>query len=319
MRDFYAILGVSLDAELEVINAAYRAMAKKYHPDVYKGDKKFAEEKIKEINEAYECLSDAQKRKEYDSEFKKENKTGSFNDYNETSDDHDDTQNPYYKDAWSTIIEYFPGAETERKKLAKIQKKLGRRYQDTLITKRISKDYKIVSKLLKTEFFLRYFGKNKKIHTIIENLLIKNEVKIALEINKTIKILGDDASNEIIKKIREKYKNKINSLQIIDYEDQSKKIQTFVKNFNFIPKGNEKDYVYNYEFDNETNEIILKVNVFLNGDDNHEEPYPVVDYIINLEKKLLLSNETTIDDDLYYYETIDELIDFLDLQLTNNS
>ena len=114
-------------------------------------------------------------------------------------------------------------------------------------------------------------------------------------------------------------KNKINSLQIIDYEDQSKKIQTFVKNFNFIPKGNEKDYVYNYEFDDETNEIIFKVNVFLDGDDNQEEPYPVVDYIINLEKKLLFNNETAIDDDLYYYETFDELIDFLDLQLTNNS
>ena len=121
MRDFYAILGVSLDAELEVINAAYRAMAKKYHPDVYKGDKKFAEEKIKEINEV-SVYQTHKKEKEYDSEFKKENKTGSFNDYNETSDDHDDTQNPYYKDAWSTIIEYFPGAETERKKLAKIQK-----------------------------------------------------------------------------------------------------------------------------------------------------------------------------------------------------
>ena len=43
MKDFYAILGVSVNAELEVINAAYRAMAKKYHPDVYKGNKKFAE------------------------------------------------------------------------------------------------------------------------------------------------------------------------------------------------------------------------------------------------------------------------------------
>jgi len=45
MKDYYAILGVSTDAEIEVINAAYRAMAKKYLPDVYDGDAKFAEEK----------------------------------------------------------------------------------------------------------------------------------------------------------------------------------------------------------------------------------------------------------------------------------
>ncbi len=50
MKDYYAILGVSIDVEIEVINAAYRAMAKKYHPDVYKGDKDFAEERIKDIN-----------------------------------------------------------------------------------------------------------------------------------------------------------------------------------------------------------------------------------------------------------------------------
>jgi len=58
--DYYSILGVSREAPDFVIQAAYRALAKKYHPDPYKGDKKEAESKIREINEAYSTLSSRQ-------------------------------------------------------------------------------------------------------------------------------------------------------------------------------------------------------------------------------------------------------------------
>lgn len=67
MKDYYKILGVNTNSPDEVIKAAYRALAKKYHPDIYQGDKFFAEQKMKEINEAYDILSDNLKRKEYDS------------------------------------------------------------------------------------------------------------------------------------------------------------------------------------------------------------------------------------------------------------
>jgi len=64
-KDYYETLGVSKDASQEDIKKAYRKLAKKYHPDVCPGDKK-AEEKFKEINEAYEVLGDPEKRKAYD-------------------------------------------------------------------------------------------------------------------------------------------------------------------------------------------------------------------------------------------------------------
>ena len=64
-RDYYETLGVSKAATPDVIRSAYRKLARKYHPDVAK-DKKAGEEKIKEINEAYEVLSDPEKRKKYD-------------------------------------------------------------------------------------------------------------------------------------------------------------------------------------------------------------------------------------------------------------
>lgn len=68
---YYDILEISENASDEVVRMAYKALAKKYHPDVFKGDPKEAEEKMKQINEAFEILSDNQKRKQYDDSLHK--------------------------------------------------------------------------------------------------------------------------------------------------------------------------------------------------------------------------------------------------------
>ena len=64
-RDYYEVLGVDKSASADDIKKAYRKKAKEFHPDLHPGDKE-CEQKFKEVNEAYEVLSDADKRAKYD-------------------------------------------------------------------------------------------------------------------------------------------------------------------------------------------------------------------------------------------------------------
>lgn len=77
-RDYYEVLGVSKTAGPDEIKSAYRKLAKKYHPDLHPDDDT-VQEKFKEINEAYEVLSDEEKRKKYDTFGKDYNFQGGQN------------------------------------------------------------------------------------------------------------------------------------------------------------------------------------------------------------------------------------------------
>ena len=86
MKNYYEVLGISKTASSDEIKKAYRNLAFKYHPDRNSGDKA-AEEKFKEINEAYDVLSDEKKRADYDS-FGTSNShySGTNNSYNRNND-----------------------------------------------------------------------------------------------------------------------------------------------------------------------------------------------------------------------------------------
>ncbi len=116
-KDYYEILGVSKNATYEEIKDAYRKLVLKYHPDkVPPEKKKEAEEKFKEISEAYEVLSDPQKRKLYDTYGTADFSGYSGNDFNfqDFYSRHYDDLRDIFGDFFADIFENFFGFRTTR-------------------------------------------------------------------------------------------------------------------------------------------------------------------------------------------------------------
>lgn len=68
--NYYTLFNLQKNASKQQIKNAYKKLVKQYHPDLYRGDKAFAEQKMKEINEAYAILSNPEKKSEYDESLK---------------------------------------------------------------------------------------------------------------------------------------------------------------------------------------------------------------------------------------------------------
>ena len=95
MKNYYHILGLSFEAnpETEVISAAYKALVKLYHPDIFKGEKKIQKRKMTDINEAYDVLGSNKLKFSYDlklEKFLKKNYSRFSNEDYEDSDIFDD-------------------------------------------------------------------------------------------------------------------------------------------------------------------------------------------------------------------------------------
>lgn len=82
MKNYYELLEVTPKASTEIIEKAYKVLVRKYHPDLYSGEERiYAEEKIKELNEAYRVLSSSFLREQYDLELEKENNNNNVNNF----------------------------------------------------------------------------------------------------------------------------------------------------------------------------------------------------------------------------------------------
>lgn len=101
--DYYKILEVSENADILKIKKQYRKLAMKYHPDRNAGDEK-AVKKFREITEAYEVLSNGEKRKEYD--YKRENE----NNHTKKKNDKENFKNKYSENNFSFGKEFFKSA-----------------------------------------------------------------------------------------------------------------------------------------------------------------------------------------------------------------
>lgn len=154
MANYYEILEVSENASIEVIDKAYRVLAKKYHPDVYQGDKKQAEAMMKQLNEAYDVLSDESKRANYDAILKRKKQLELNKDLERKNNENQNFQSQLRKDTSSSSPLNNPAKYNkdkfvvdttymDEKQKRKIKKKLQERYIEAYDDYLRSRGYKL--------------------------------------------------------------------------------------------------------------------------------------------------------------------------------
>ncbi len=229
-KDYYRILGVLDDAEDVVIRAAYKALAQRYHPDKWTGDKEEANRRMQEINQAYGFLSDATKRKQYDATRDK----SEYQDESDFESDYQDAFNKDIEDKWKKIVDFLPDLEQIYDDLSRTSRQLAYSYKILLIEKKNFNDRFQIAKAIENNFLQRYFGTNKKIVQFAKELISKNRKDMAKELNIAVQLLGSNVDpSVIINRIIEKFPSSKSRIyddvdEIVD--EKTKFAQIFMRN-----------------------------------------------------------------------------------------
>lgn len=164
-RNYYEILEIDKKASTEIIEKAYKTLVKKYHPDLQEGAKKQeCEEKLKLINEAYEVLSNSEKRAQYNQEIEEKQNiidetiysdtdypsNNSYNaepntniDYNQNNYQANEDPQPIYQDIDEKVRQARQQAEYERQYNQQINDAINKAYHDAYIQDLKNRGYKI--------------------------------------------------------------------------------------------------------------------------------------------------------------------------------
>lgn len=201
MKNYYEILEVNKKASQETISKVYKFLAKKYHPDANPDNKQEAEEKFKEISEAYEILSNEEKRKEYDEELhdyeastspqtvsaedflklsnyckELENALKQYSSAGNTNSSNSNEYNNYYNNTNNDSAQYQTDTYTARAQEQAYQDAVNRAYHDAYVNNLRNMGYKIKYKKTFKEHVKNFVT---LILSIVATILI---IKIALSI-----------------------------------------------------------------------------------------------------------------------------------------
>ena len=195
--DFYVVLGVLPDAEEVVIAASHRALAKRYHPDLWKGDPAIANKRMTEINQAYEVLGNAAGRAEYDK--KRANSQLEF-----CSDDTGDQTEAFQsalnevEEEWATACSIFPDLADFRSRLAQISTQQAFAFVTVMLsTKEFNRRAEIAAHLERV-CMEHYFGNNEHILDYAITLILGGHKEAAKDLNHLVSVMGPDVDPQLL-------------------------------------------------------------------------------------------------------------------------
>ena len=191
-------------AEQIVITAAYRALASRYHPDRWKGDKDEATRMMSKINVAYGVLGDAEKRKAYDAS--RGSTRSSFNAQTDEAEDAFEEAIHDYDERWETACSVYPDLNKLRSTLTQTSRTLAFNFVVRILETKQFEKRDALAEQMERMFLERHFGTNPKIIIYARTLIHMGARNAIKHLNKLVDVLGDEAdADKIIQKVESVY------------------------------------------------------------------------------------------------------------------
>ena len=195
--DLYAVLGVLPDAEDVVIAAAYRALAKRYHPDHWKGDPATAHKRMSEINKANAILGNAARRAEYDKKRTKNQPNFSTDEIHDQAEAFQSALSDV-EIKWDTACSIYPDLADLRAELAIISAQQAFAFVTLLLETKDFKRRAEIAARLERAYLERYFGTNEHILDYAK-LLMRNDHRDSLKLlNHLVSVMGSDVDPNLL-------------------------------------------------------------------------------------------------------------------------
>jgi len=199
MQHYYDVLGVSPTADDFVIKAAYKALAQRYHPDKFANNAKDAadaETKMRQLNEAYQILSDTAKRRDYDASLKQ----------NQQQNSQQSSANSKQQADWQIALRFYSDLTTFETRLAKFDTNLVSEFRSNLLATQQYERRQAIADKLEQDYLEGYFGDHPDIVQFARELLLAGKREGAKELNQMLKVVGGSVpADEIIKRLQKQY------------------------------------------------------------------------------------------------------------------
>lgn len=188
--DHYACLGVMPNAEQIVITAAYRALARQYHPDLWKGDPAIANRRMSEINVAYGVIGDPDQRQRYD-----KTRDASHSTFSNDTDDMEQAFDQAMSDLegrWQTACKIFPDLVQIRKHLARTAHRLAFAFVTLILETKEFNHRQQLAAGLEQKFLELHFGTNPEIVLLAKKLISLGHKRAIVALNEYVDVLGSN-------------------------------------------------------------------------------------------------------------------------------
>ena len=200
--DPYEILGVPFGASIEVCKATYRSLTKIYHPDVFVGERAYAEKRMAELNAAFEFLNNPSLKKKFDEAGEQPKQKEKSQEYEPDNDSEEFTKasNALQKN-WDFACEFHPELVQLHEDLGKLNSQIAFLFMAVIVEEKLYAKAPELAEHLEDQFLISKFGEDSDLKKIAKYAILNKEKRFAQDLNRALKVLGEGSKEKILQKL----------------------------------------------------------------------------------------------------------------------